>query len=51
MNLNNILTDTDFTLTNQTSDFSYTVEIMKNTGGSPDTQEVVATQTVNVTLT
>lgn len=50
-NLNNILTDTDFTLTNQTSDFSYTVELLKNTGGSPDTTEVVATQTVNVTLT
>lgn len=50
-NLNNILTDTDFTLTNQTNDFSYTVELIKNTGSNPDTTEVVATQTVNVTLT
>ena len=52
-NLNNIAQNTTFTLTNQTSNFSYTIELQTNnpvTGTSP-TYVTVVTQTVNVTLT
>ena len=47
-NINDVLTNTTFTLTNQTSDFSYTINLQQAIEGSWVTKE---SRTVNVTLT
>jgi len=47
-NKNDVLTNTTFTLTNQTSDFSYTINLQQAIEGSWVTKE---SRTVNVTLT
>ena len=48
-NINDVLTNTTFTLTSQTSDFSYTIELQKPDGSGGWT--TVESRTVNVTLT
>ena len=47
-NINDVLTNTTFTLTNQTSDFSYTINLQQAIEGAWVTKE---SRTVNVTLT
>lgn len=49
-NLNAALTTTTFGLTNQTSNFSYTIEIGVNDGLAPGSIVFKQTQTVNVTV-
>lgn len=48
-NINDVLTNTTFTLTNQTSNFSYTIELQKPDGVGGWT--TIESRTVNVTLT